>query len=97
MRKTLASRSVGRGLARIEPDVGTMVVYSAKEGQVALDGDGSNSPFLLSLVNELKKPNLEINKLFRVVRDEVLAVTDRRQEPFAYGSLPAEDFYFVPK
>ena len=97
MRKTLASRSVGRGLARIEPDVGTMVVYSAKEGQVALDGDGSNSPFLLSLVNQLKKPNLEINKLFRVVRDEVLTVTDRRQEPFVYGSLPAEDFYFLTK
>jgi tetratricopeptide (TPR) repeat protein len=97
MRKTLASRSVGRGLARIEPEAGTLVVYSAKEGQVALDGDGANSPFLTSLVSQLKKPNLEINKLFRVVRDEVLAVTDRHQEPFVYGSLPAEDFYFLTK
>jgi hypothetical protein len=31
------------------------------------------------------------------VRDDVLAATDRRQEPFLYGSLPGEDFYFVQK
>jgi uncharacterized caspase-like protein len=97
MRRTLASRSIGRGLARIEPEGGTMVVYSAKEGQVALDGDGRNSPFLLALLNQLKKPNLEINKLFRFVRDEVLSMTGRRQEPFVYGSLPADDFFFMMK
>jgi tetratricopeptide (TPR) repeat protein len=97
MRRSVASRSIGRGLARVEPEGGTMVVYSAKEGQVALDGDGKNSPFLLALLNQIKKPNLEINKLFRFVRDEVLSMTGRRQEPFVYGSLPAEDFYFVMK
>lgn len=97
MRRTLSTRSIGRGLARIEPEGGTMVVFSAKEGQVALDGDGSNSPFLRALLNQIRKPNLEINKLFRFVRDEVLAVTSRRQEPFVYGSLPAEDFYFAIK
>ena len=74
-----------------------MVVYSAKEGQVALDGDGKNSPFLLALLDQIKRPNLEINKLFRFVRDEVLTATGRRQEPFVYGSLPAEDFFFVTK
>ncbi|MGA2129539.1 MAG: tetratricopeptide repeat protein, partial [Xanthobacteraceae bacterium] len=46
MRRTTASRSVGRGLARIEPDGGTLVVYAAKHGEVALDGEGGgNSPF----------------------------------------------------
>jgi tetratricopeptide (TPR) repeat protein len=97
MRRTIASRSIGRGLARVEPEGGTMVVYSAKEGQVALDGDGKNSPFLLALLDQIKRPNLEINKLFRFVRDEVLTATGRRQEPFVYGSLPAEDFFFVTK
>jgi Flp pilus assembly protein TadD len=33
MRRTIASRSIGRGLARIEPDPGTLVVYAAKHGE----------------------------------------------------------------
>jgi uncharacterized caspase-like protein len=32
-------RDIGRGFARIEPDRGTLVVYSAKEGTIAADGD----------------------------------------------------------
>ena len=34
------TRSIGRGLARIEPEAGVLVAYSAKDGQVAQDGDG---------------------------------------------------------
>ena len=41
-------------------------------------------------------PGIEINKLFRLVRDDVLDSTEGQQEPFTYGSLPGrEDFYFV--
>jgi uncharacterized caspase-like protein len=97
MSRTFASRSVGRGLARIEPEAGSMVVYSARDGQLAFDGDGKNSPFALSLLRRLPEPNVEIGKLFRLVRDDVLNETGRRQEPFIYGSLPGEDFFFVPK
>jgi uncharacterized caspase-like protein len=43
--ETVASRSVGHGLASVEPDPGTLVVFSAKHGETALDGNGSNSPF----------------------------------------------------
>ncbi len=95
MRRTSASRSVGRGLARVEPDGATLVAYAAKHGEVAMDGDGGNSPFLAALVKHLPTPGLEINKLFRLVRDEVLTATQRKQEPFLYGSLPAEDLFFV--
>ena len=35
--------------------------------------------------------------LFRIVHDEVMETTARRQEPFVYGSLSAEAYYFVPK
>jgi uncharacterized caspase-like protein len=95
MRRTLASRSIGRGLARVEPDGGTLVAYAAKHGEVALDGEGGNSPFVTALVRHIATPGIEINKLFRFVRDDVLAATGRRQEPFVYGSLPGEDFYFA--
>ena len=95
MKRTAASRSVGRGLGRIEPDGGVLVAYAAKHGEVALDGGGRNSPFVAALVNRLPTPGVEIGKLFRLVRDDVLAATDRKQEPFVYGSLPGDDFFFV--
>src|SRR3712207_8865847 len=46
MRMTVATRSVSRGLARVEPEGGTLVAYAAKAGQVAEDGTGQNSPFV---------------------------------------------------
>lgn len=95
MRRTIATRSVGRGLAPIEPEGGTLVAYAAKHGQTALDGDGENSPFATALARRLATPGLEINKVFRLVRDDVIAATGKQQEPFVYGSLPGEDFYFV--
>jgi uncharacterized caspase-like protein len=83
-------------LARIEPAGGTLVAYAAKAGQVALDGDGGgNSPFVASLVKYLPQPGLEISMLFRLVRDDVMEATGRKQEPFIYGSLPAQNFYFA--
>src|SRR5205085_10266601 len=86
-----------RGLARIEPARGTEVIYSAKEGTIAADGDGANSPFATALARHLTEPSVEVDKLFRLVRDDVLDATDNKQEPFVYGSLPGrQDFYFVP-
>jgi tetratricopeptide (TPR) repeat protein len=98
MRRSIASRSIGRGLAEIEPEAGTLVVYSAKHGQTALDGDGQNSPFVTALINRMKTPGIEVRRLFDLVRDDVMAITDRHQQPFSYGSVSgAEDFYFVQK
>jgi hypothetical protein len=42
----------------------------------------------------LPQPGLEIGLLFRSVRDDVLAATGRTQEPFTYGSLSGQAFYF---
>jgi hypothetical protein len=98
MRRTVATRSIGRGLAQLEPEAGTLVVYAAKHGAQALDGDGTNSPFAASLINHIKTPGLEVRRLFDSVRDDVMETTQGQQQPFVYGSLSArEDFYFVQK
>lgn len=98
MRRTLGTRSVGRGLASVEPEAGTLVVYAAKHGETALDGDGANSPFATALVKNLRTPGIEVRRLFDFVRDEVLEVTNRRQQPYSYGSLPGrEDYYFTSR
>ncbi|MDZ5451791.1 ABC transporter substrate-binding protein [Labrys sedimenti] len=95
MRRSVASRSIDRGLSRVEPAGATLVVYSAKEGTTAADGDQANSPFALSLARRLVEPGVEINKIFRFVRQDVLDITGNRQEPYVYGSLPPADFFFV--
>jgi tetratricopeptide (TPR) repeat protein len=97
MTRSLATRSIGKGLADVEPEGATLIAYAAKHGHVAEDGQSGNSPFVAALVKHLETPDLEINFVFRRVRDDVLKVTDRRQEPFLYGSLPAEPFYFRKK
>ena len=95
MRRSIATRSIGRGLTNVEPEAGTLVVYAAKHGQVALDGDGGNSPFVTALTKRMTTPGLEVRRLFDHVRDDVLEMTNRAQQPFSYGSLPgSEDYYF---
>jgi tetratricopeptide (TPR) repeat protein len=94
----IATRSVGCGLADVKVSGATLVVYAAKGGQVALDGEGENSPFAVAVIQRMATPGVEINKVFRLVRDDVMEATAGRQEPYTYGSLPArEDFYFVQK
>ena len=88
-----ATRAISSGLASIEPESGVLVAYAARDGTTALDGE-ANSPFLEALVKHIGEPGLEINLLFRKVRDEVLTKTSRQQEPFTYGSLPAQPFFF---
>ncbi len=88
------TRAIGRGLARIEPNKGTLVAYAARHGQVASDGDGKNSPYVSALLKHLSTPGLEISLMFRRVRDSVLKLTNGGQEPFTYGSLPGVELYF---
>jgi hypothetical protein len=96
MQRTMRNRAVGRGLAAVEPEGETLVVYAAKAGATAADGEGANSPFAKALAKRLVQPGLEISLLFRSVRDDVLTQTGRTQEPFTYGSLSGTAFYFVP-
>ena len=94
MRQSGETGAVGKGLARIEPESGTLVAFATKHGHLATDGSGQDSPFATALVQRLTVPGLEINQLFRLVHDDVYAATDKQQEPFTYGQLSAQGFYF---
>jgi hypothetical protein len=97
MKRTVASRAIGRGLAKIEPtSPNTLIAYSAKAGSTALDGDSKNSPFTFALAKHLTTPGLDVRRAFGFVRDDVLKATGNRQEPFVYGSLGGDDVPLVP-
>ncbi|MEY9132349.1 putative caspase-like protein [Bradyrhizobium diazoefficiens] len=97
MKRTVASRAIGRGLAKVEPtSPNTMIAFAAKAGSTASDGDSRNSPFATALADHLPKPGLDLRKAFGFVRDDVLRSTANKQEPFVYGSLGGDDVPLVP-
>ncbi len=97
MKRTIASRAIGRGLAKVEPtSPNTMIAFAAKAGSTASDGDSRNSPFAAALVEYLPKPGLDLRRAFGFVRDDVLKNTGNKQEPYVYGSLGGKDLPLVP-
>ena len=97
MKRTLASRSISRGLAKVEPTTSdTLIAFAAKAGSTASDGDGPHSPFTTALLDNLAQPGLDLRIAFGRVRDEVLAATGHQQEPFVYGSLGGSIVALVP-
>jgi uncharacterized caspase-like protein len=97
MKRTMGTRAVSRGLARVEPtSSNTLIAFAAKAGLVALDGNGQNSPYTTSLIKHIATPGLDLRRAFGFVRDEVLKATGNRQEPYVYGSLGGEDVALVP-
>lgn len=96
MQKSGATRSVGRGLALVKPAGGhTLVAYAAKEGTLAIDGAGNNSPYAAALVKHIATPELDVRLLFGRVRDDVIKATGGKQEPFIYGSLPGKRLFLT--
>src|SRR5262249_48871049 len=96
MQHTIALKLVDKGFSDIEPSAGFMVVYAAKHGETALDGEGADSPFATAVARDIKEPHVEVRKLFDIVRDDVWATTKQAKQPFPYGSPPGrDDFYFV--
>jgi len=82
----VASRSVSRGLAPISVSQGTLISYATKDGSVAADGDGKNSPFTKALLQHIDSPE-DIAVVLRRVRDQVMRDTGGQQQPWEYGSL----------
>jgi uncharacterized caspase-like protein len=98
MKRSAATRSIGRGLAKIEPATrDTLIAFAAKAGAVAGDGDGPHSPFSTALLKHIATPGLDLRLALGRVRDEVLKTTYGRQEPFVYGSLGGETVALLPQ
>ena len=87
--RSLGTRSsaVGQGLASIQSAIGTMIAYATQPDNVALDGEGRNSPFTAALLKHLVTPGLEIGALMKRVRADVIAATREKQVPWDHSSL----------
>jgi hypothetical protein len=95
--RSMGTRSVniGSGLAETFAGVGTFISYSTQPGNVALDGEGRNSPFANALLKRMQEPGKSLTSLMIDVRRDVVAVTGGKQVPWDHSALTGE-FYFDP-
>jgi tetratricopeptide (TPR) repeat protein len=84
-----------RGLAPVGASIGTLIAFATQPGNVALDGDGRNSPFTSALLKRLRTPGLDISGVMKLVRADVFAATGERQVPWDHSSLIG-DVVLVP-
>lgn len=98
MQRTIASRAVVNGLAKVEPATSdTLIAYATKPGFTADDGVAANSPFTAALLKNLTVPGRDVRIALGFTRDEVLKSTSGRQEPFVSGSLGGATVALVPE
>ncbi|MFM7475504.1 MAG: caspase domain-containing protein, partial [Microcystis aeruginosa] len=61
-----------RGLTAVSPPSGIIIAYATREGNTAADGQGQrNSPFTSALLENIKKPNIDVQLMFRRVSTAV--------------------------
>ncbi|MFT6045675.1 MAG: hypothetical protein ACI9WC_001376 [Arenicella sp.] len=82
-----------RGLVPASGPVGTIIAYSTAPGDVAIDGAGRNGLYTKHLLNEMDKPNIKLEDVFKKVRVAVEGETQGSQVPWENSSLKG-DFYF---
>jgi uncharacterized caspase-like protein len=69
---------------------GTVIAFATAPGQVALDGEGANSPFSAALSRHIGTPGMEVQQMLTRVRAEVVAKTNGKQVPWSNSSLLGE-------
>ncbi|MES1151371.1 MAG: caspase family protein [Dongia sp.] len=91
-----SGRGITRGLAEIKTKpIGSFISYSTAPGEVAVDGNGVNSPYSAALAQAMLQPGLDLAEVFRKVRKDVLKATNQKQVPWDSWSL-TDPYYFVP-
>ena len=90
------TRAVVNGLAGVEAD-DVLVIFAAAPGQTAADGTSGNSPFATSLAKHLPQPDMPVQLLGGLIRDDVLKATAGSQRPFVSASITGTPVYLVPR
>jgi|GEM_PF-555864 len=86
-------RSSSEGLAVMRPGRGALISYATSPGSVTDDGPGGGI-FTKHLLRCMKIPGLNVEAMFRMVRNDVLFETGSSQMPWVNSSLGG-NFFFV--
>ena len=81
-------RETRTGFTSQAAPLNSMLVYSTAPGSVAFDGEGANSPFTASFIDEVSvRPDELVKDVFERVRRDVFERTDGRQVPWDSSTL----------
>ncbi len=103
---TSTGRAIGgRGLTGVAGASGQMVIYSAGEGQQALDRLGDADPvrngvFTRVFIKEMESPGVPIDQVARRVREQVNALAQsvkHEQVPAIYDQVIGQFFFYQPQ
>lgn len=76
-----------RGLSIVEAPTGSLIVYATQPGNVAADGADRNSPFTEAFLEHVATPDVDVELMFRMVRQSVMETTANQQVPWTNSSL----------
>ena len=88
-------RSSTQGLAQMDAPSGAVVAFATSPGSVASDGAGRNGLYTQYLIENVQRPGLKIEEVFKQVRASVRRDSNGQQTPWESTSLEG-DFYFHP-
>ncbi|MGI9525438.1 MAG: SUMF1/EgtB/PvdO family nonheme iron enzyme, partial [Hyphomicrobiaceae bacterium] len=77
---------------RLDAPKGSYVLFATAPGDVAVDGDGDNSPFTRALAHYFATPGLTIEQIIKRVGRTVSKATADRQRPWLSSSV-YEDYF----
>ena len=89
-------RSATRGLAHVNAPSGTFITYATAPGQVAMDGEGNNSPFTTALASAIKQPGLTLEGVIKSTARQVQRTTKGAQVPWWQSSYFGDFFFKKP-
>ena len=87
------SSDKGKGLAFMNAPSGSLIAYATSPGNTASDGKGEHGVYTEALLKYILVPGLQIEDVFKKVRETVENDTDKKQTPWESTSLKGE-FYF---
>src|SRR5262245_33756313 len=69
--RNMGTRSslIGQGLAEVRAGVGTLVGFSTQPGNIAMDGEGRNSPYTTALLQHMETPGKDVGGVLIQVRN----------------------------
>lgn len=81
-------RETRTGFSSQAAPLNSMLIYSTSPGSIAYDGDGENSPFTASLIQQASaQPDALVKDVFEDVRRDVYERTNGRQVPWDSSTL----------
>jgi TPR repeat protein len=86
-------RSSAQGLAQMDAPAGSYIAFATAPGHTAADGSGSHGLYTQHLLEQMDRPGIKVEDVFKRVRANVMKDSQAQQVPWESSSITG-DFFF---